>query len=137
MCYFFVLPYDWHLHLRDGAMLAAVAPYTARDFARAIVMPNLVPPVRTGADAAAYAARIRAAVPDGADFTPLMTLYLTETTDPDDIEAAHTAGIITARSSGASEARGRRRDEPAIRTWRRRRHQRRVALGRRRHSRRL
>ena len=89
-------PDDWHLHLRDGAMLAAVAPYTARDFARAIVMPNLVPPVRTGADAAAYAARIRAAVPDGADFTPLMTLYLTETTDPDDIEAAHTAGIIPA-----------------------------------------
>jgi len=89
-------PDDWHLHLRDGAMLAAVAPYTARDFARAIVMPNLVPPVRTGADAAAYAARIRAAIPDGADFTPLMTLYLTETTDPDDIEAAHTAGIITA-----------------------------------------
>ena len=89
-------PDDWHLHFRDGDMLRAVVPYTARDFARAIVMPNLVPPVRTGADAAAYAERIRAAIPDGADFTPLMTLYLTETTDPDDVEAAHEAGIITA-----------------------------------------
>jgi dihydroorotase len=89
-------PDDWHLHFRDGEMLRAVVPHTARDFARAIVMPNLVPPVRTGADAAAYAERIRAAIPDGADFTPLMTLYLTETTDPDDVEAAYAAGIITA-----------------------------------------
>ena len=89
-------PDDWHLHLRDGAMLRAVVPHSAQDFARAIIMPNLVPPVRTGADAAAYAERIQAAIPDGADFTPLMTLYLTETTDPDDVEAAFAAGVITA-----------------------------------------
>ena len=89
-------PDDWHLHFRDGAMMRAVVPHTTRDFARAIVMPNLVPPVRTGADASAYADRIRAAIPAGDDFTPLMTLYLTETTDPDDVEAAFKAGIITA-----------------------------------------
>ncbi|MBK5928492.1 dihydroorotase [Rhodobaculum claviforme] len=88
-------PDDWHLHLRDGAMLAAVAPDSARDFGRAIIMPNLVPPVVTGAQAAAYRDRIRAAVP-AADFAPLMTLYLTEATDPADVVAAHAAGIITA-----------------------------------------
>jgi len=88
-------PDDFHLHLRDGAMLAGVAPETARDFARAIIMPNLVPPVVTGADAAAYRDRIRAALP-GADFTPLMTLYLTEASDPADIVASHRAGIIHA-----------------------------------------
>ena len=89
-------PDDWHLHLRDGAMLRAVLPETARHFARAIVMPNLVPPVVTGADAAAYRDRIMAALPAGMDFTPLMTLYLTEDTDPDDVAAAHAAGLITA-----------------------------------------
>ncbi|SHE61020.1 dihydroorotase [Loktanella atrilutea] len=89
-------PDDWHLHLRDGAMLEAVLPETARHFARAIVMPNLVPPVVTGAQAMAYRDRIMAALPAGADFTPLMTLYLTEDTDPDDVTAAHAAGIITA-----------------------------------------
>ena len=89
-------PDDWHLHLRDGAMLRAVLPETARHFARAIVMPNLVPPVVTGADAAAYRDRIMAALPAGADFTPLMTLYLTEDTDPDDVAAAHASGLITA-----------------------------------------
>lgn len=89
-------PDDWHLHLRDGAMLEAVLPETARHFARAIVMPNLVPPVVTGAQAVAYRDRIMAALPAGADFTPLMTLYLTEDTDPDDVAAAHAAGIITA-----------------------------------------
>ena len=89
-------PDDWHLHLRDGAMLRAVLPETARHFARAIVMPNLVPPVVTGADAAAYRERILAALPADADFTPLMTLYLTEDTDPDDVAAAHAAGLITA-----------------------------------------
>ena len=88
-------PDDFHLHLRDGAMLAGIAPETARDFARAIIMPNLVPPVVTGAQAAAYRERIAAALP-GVDFTPLMTLYLTETTDPADVVAAHKAGIITA-----------------------------------------
>ncbi len=88
-------PDDFHLHLRDGAMLAGIAPESARDFARAIIMPNLVPPVVTGAQAAAYRDRILAALP-GADFTPLMTLYLTEETDPADIVAAHRAGIVTA-----------------------------------------
>ena len=82
-------PDDWHLHLRDGAMLEAVLPETARHFARAIIMPNLVPPVVTGAQAAAYRDRILAALPEGADFTPLMTLYLTEETDPDDVAAPH------------------------------------------------
>lgn len=87
-------PDDWHLHLRDGAMLQAVAPETARHFARAIIMPNLVPPVVTGAQADAYRTRINAVT--GGGFTPLMTLYLTEDTDPDDVVAAHAAGIITA-----------------------------------------
>ncbi|WP_299785303.1 dihydroorotase [uncultured Marivita sp.] len=89
-------PDDWHLHLRDGAMLRAVAPETARHFARAIIMPNLVPPVVTGADAAAYRDRILAALPEGSGFTPLMTLYLTEDTDPDDLARAHEDGLITA-----------------------------------------
>ena len=89
-------PDDWHLHLRDGAMLQGILPESARDFGRAIIMPNLVPPVVTMADAAAYRDRIIAALPKGADFTPLMTLYLTETTDPDDMAAAHETGLITA-----------------------------------------
>ncbi len=88
-------PDDFHLHLRDGAMLEGIAPETARDFARAIIMPNLVPPVVTGAQAAAYRKRIMAALP-GSNFTPLMTLYLTEASDPADITAAHAAGIIHA-----------------------------------------
>ena len=89
-------PDDWHLHLRDGAMLRAVLTETTRHFARAIVMPNLVPPVVTAQDAAAYRARIMAAMPEGADFTPLMTLYLTENTDPEDVAAAHASGLVTA-----------------------------------------
>ncbi|QXT38814.1 dihydroorotase [Gymnodinialimonas ceratoperidinii] len=89
-------PDDWHLHLRDGAMLRAVLPETARHFARAIIMPNLVPPVVTAQDARAYRDRILAALPAGADFTPLMTLYLTEQTDPDDVEAAFADGLIHA-----------------------------------------
>lgn len=89
-------PDDMHLHLRDGAMLQAVLPESARHFGRAIIMPNLVPPVVTMADALAYRARIMAALPKGADFTPLMTLYLTEGTDPADVAAAHAAGVITA-----------------------------------------
>ena len=88
-------PDDFHLHLRDGAMLTGIAPESARHFARAIIMPNLVPPVVTGADAEAYRDRIRAALP-GADLTPLMTLYLTEASDPANIVAAHRAGIIHA-----------------------------------------
>jgi dihydroorotase len=89
-------PDDWHLHLRDGAMLQAVLPHSAAHFARAIVMPNLVPPVVTADDARAYRDRIRAALPAGADFTPLMTLYLTEDTDPDDVAAAAESGLVTA-----------------------------------------
>ena len=89
-------PDDWHLHLRDGSMLDAVTPDSAADFGRALIMPNLVPPVVRGADAAAYRERIMAAVPAGMDFTPLMTLYLTETTEPDDLVAAARGGIITA-----------------------------------------
>ncbi len=89
-------PDDFHLHLRDGAMLAGITPETTRDFARAIIMPNLVPPVVTGAQASDYRNRIRAATPDGDEFTPLMTLYLTENTDPADVRAAAQAGIIHA-----------------------------------------
>ncbi len=89
-------PDDWHLHLRDGAMLRAMAPESARHFGRAIIMPNLVPPVVTGAEARAYRDRILAALPEGHAFTPLMTLYLTEATDPQDVIAAHQAGLITA-----------------------------------------
>ena len=89
-------PDDWHLHLRDGAMLAGILPESARHFARAIVMPNLVPPVVTAADARAYRARIAAALPEGSGFTPLMTLYLTEGTDPDDVETAFRTGEATA-----------------------------------------
>ena len=89
-------PDDWHLHLRDGAMLAAVLPETARHFARAIIMPNLVPPVVTAAQAAAYRDRILAALPEGMAFEPLMTLYLTEGTDPADVAAAHASGLVKA-----------------------------------------
>lgn len=89
-------PDDWHLHLRDGAMLAGILPETTRDFARALVMPNLVPPVVTGAQAAAYRDRILAAMPAGTAFTPLLTLYLTEATEAADVIAAHRAGLIAA-----------------------------------------
>ncbi len=89
-------PDDWHLHLRDGALLAAVVNDTARHFGRAIIMPNLVPPVITGDDAVAYRDRILANVELGHNFTPLMTLYLTETTQADDVAAAAKAGIIYA-----------------------------------------
>jgi len=89
-------PDDFHLHLRDGAMLQAVLPETTRHFARAIVMPNLVPPVVTGAQAAAYRARILAALPEGARFEPLMTLYLTEGTDAGDVVAAAQSGLVKA-----------------------------------------
>ena len=78
-------PDDWHIHLRDGAMLKAVLPYTAAQFARGIIMPNLVPPVTTVAAARAYRERILAALPEGVDFTPLMTCYLRDDTDPDEI----------------------------------------------------
>ena len=84
-------PDDWHVHLRDGAMLQAVAPFTARQFARAIVMPNLAPPVTSVAQASAYRDRIVAAT--GPDFTPLMTAYLTNDSDPDEIARGHADGV--------------------------------------------
>ena len=84
-------PDDWHVHLRDGAMLAQVAPYTARQFARAIIMPNLAPPVTSVAQAAAYRDRIVAAA--GPGFTPLMTAYLTDDSDPDEIARGHAEGV--------------------------------------------
>ena len=87
-------PDDWHLHLRDGAALAAVLPDTARQFARAIVMPNLKPPVTTAAQALAYRERILAALPRGLAFEPLMTLYLTDTLPPDEIARAQAAGVV-------------------------------------------
>ncbi len=89
-------PDDWHLHLRDGAALASVLPHSARQFARAIVMPNLKPPVTTTAQAAAYRERILAALPPGMDFEPLMTLYLTDNTPPDEIRRARDSGFIHA-----------------------------------------
>lgn len=87
-------PDDWHLHLRDGAALQAVLPATAAQFARAIVMPNLRPPVTTAAMAVAYRDRILAARPPGSDFQPLMTLYLTDNTPPDQIARAREAGVV-------------------------------------------
>ena len=89
-------PDDWHVHLRDGAMLQAVAAHTARQFARAIVMPNLTPPVTDAAAAVAYRERIMAALPADADFTPLMTCYLTDAADAAAIADAHAAGVFTA-----------------------------------------
>jgi dihydroorotase len=87
-------PDDWHLHLRDGAAMAAVLPYTARQFARAIVMPNLRPPVTTAAAATEYRKRILSALPDNMAFEPLMTLYLTDNTPPDEIRRARDAGVV-------------------------------------------
>lgn len=89
-------PDDWHLHLRDGAMLNGVIGDTSRHFARAIIMPNLVPPVVTTADAKAYQQRIVDAIPAGHRFEPLMTLYLTEHTDPNDVEEGKKSGLIKA-----------------------------------------
>jgi dihydroorotase len=89
-------PDDWHVHLRDGAVLAAVLPYTAAQFARAIVMPNLSPPVTTVAAAEAYRARIIAALPAGSDFQPLMTCYLTDSADADEIVRGFESGVFTA-----------------------------------------
>ena len=89
-------PDDWHVHLRDGDMLKGVLPYTARQFARAIVMPNLSPPMTDVVGVSAYRDRILAALPAGLDFTPLMTCYLTDGTDPDEIRRGHAAGVFTA-----------------------------------------
>ena len=89
-------PDDWHVHLRDDDMLAAVLPDTARQFARAIAMPNLRPPVRTLADAQAYRGRILAALPAGRQFEPLMSLYLTDNTDPAEVAHAQASGVVKA-----------------------------------------
>lgn len=110
-------PDDWHVHLRDGAMLKAVLPYTAAQFARGIIMPNLVPPVVTVADALAYRNRILANRPQGSDFEPLMTCYLTDLTDPDEIERGfgervwiaaklYPAGATTNSSHGVTDLAG-------------------------------
>jgi len=107
-------PDDWHVHLRDGEMLRRVAPYTARQFARAIVMPNLAPPVTTAEAAAAYRERIRGAA--GPGFEPLMTCYLTDHADPDELERGHAeaiwiaaklypAGATTNSASGVTDIR--------------------------------
>jgi dihydroorotase len=90
-------PDDWHLHVRDGVAMAAVVPDTARQFARAIIMPNLKPPVTTAEQATAYRERIRAAVPNGLSFEPLMTLYLTDTLPPDEIARAREAGVVAVK----------------------------------------
>ena len=90
-------PDDWHLHLRDGDALRTVVPHTAAQFARAIVMPNLKPPVTTAAQALAYKARIQAAVPEGMAFEPLMTLYLTDNLPADEIARAKDAGVVGAK----------------------------------------
>ena len=90
-------PDDWHLHVRDGAALATVVPHTAAQFARAIIMPNLKPPVTTAEHALAYKARIQAAVPAGMQFEPLMTLYLTDKLPPDEIVRAKAAGVVAAK----------------------------------------
>jgi dihydroorotase len=89
-------PDDWHVHLRDGDMLNAVADYTARQFARAIIMPNLVPPVTTMDAAESYRTRILEALPHGRKFTPLMTCYLTDSIDPEEVRRGHEAGVFTA-----------------------------------------
>jgi dihydroorotase len=89
-------PEDWHVHVRDGEMLRAVLPFTARHFGRAILMPNLVPPVATAAEAVAYRARVQAAIPQGSRFTPLLTCYLRDDTDPDDVERGFRDGVFAA-----------------------------------------
>jgi dihydroorotase len=90
-------PDDWHLHVRDGFALATVVPHTAAQFGRAVIMPNLKPPVTTAEQALAYAARIRAAVPTGMAFDPLMTLYLTDNLPADEIRRAKDAGVVAAK----------------------------------------
>jgi dihydroorotase len=90
-------PDDWHLHVRDGAALHTVVPHTAAQFGRAIIMPNLKPPVTTAAQAMAYKARIQAAVPAGVAFEPLMTLYLTDNLPPDEIKRAKQAGVVACK----------------------------------------
>ena len=87
-------PDDWHVHFRDGQILKAVVPETSRHFKRAIVMPNLIPPILTGLDALEYKKRIIAATPNSDAFTPLMTLYLTEETNKNDLEKAYKENLV-------------------------------------------
>ena len=89
-----IKPDDWHLHVRDGEALRAVLAHSARRFARAIIMPNLRPPIASTQSALAYRERIRAALPRGARFEPLMTLYLTEETTPDQVRSASASGAV-------------------------------------------
>jgi dihydroorotase len=89
-----IRPDDWHVHVRDGAALHSVVPATARQFARALIMPNLRPPITTAAQALAYRDRIAAAVPDGLSFEPLMVLYLTDNTAPEEVQRAKAAGVV-------------------------------------------
>ena len=102
----FLRPDDWHLHLRDGASLTAVLPASARQFARAIVMPNLRPPVTTTAQALAYRERILAARPSGSSFEPLMTLYLTDNTPAEEIRRAAASGFVHAGVGARRRAAG-------------------------------
>ena len=106
-----VRPDDWHLHLRDGAAMASVLPHSARQFARAIVMPNLKPPITTTEQAADYQRRIRTALPSGSPFEPLMTLYLTDTTAPDEIRSCARERLVRAREALP----GRSHDELRVR----------------------
>ena len=89
-------PDDWHLHVRDGAMLKASLPYTAAHFGRAILMPNLLPPVLSVNDAIAYRERVMKALPEGATFKPLMTCYLTDDTNPDELAFGFKSGVFLA-----------------------------------------
>ncbi len=91
-----IRPDDWHLHLRDGDMLAAVLPYTSRYFCRAVIMPNLIPPLICCRDILAYKKRVLDALPEGHHFEPLMTAYLTDTTDPDDLIRGYRHGLLQA-----------------------------------------
>ena len=93
----FTRPDDWHLHVRDGDALSAVVPHTAAQFGRAIIMPNLKPPITTAEQALAYAERIRQAVPAGMRFEPLMTLYLTDNLPPEEIVRAKAAGVVACK----------------------------------------
>ncbi|WP_236250639.1 dihydroorotase [Microbulbifer sp. ALW1] len=90
-------PDDWHIHLRDGAALPRTVGDAAKQFRRAIIMPNLVPPVVTAQEALAYKSRIEAAVPEGGNFTPLMVIYLTDNTTPEMVQQAHAAGVVAAK----------------------------------------
>jgi dihydroorotase len=90
-------PDDWHLHVRDGEAMRSVVPHTAAQFARAIIMPNLKPPVTTAAQALEYKQRILAAVPEGMAFEPLMTLYLTDNLPPEEIVRAKAAGVVACK----------------------------------------